>query len=353
MIPYRFSNGDELTRSVNALIVRFSGRRKVLSTASWNGGYREDLKWVFNQDCKINGDKLVPLKAPTYGEHMRIVAEELGLDPKYACGLSTAASMDNVSVISETYSDTTVTAVVTGGIDENGGRVGDPAFWHETEGDCTPANGTINIMLLIDADLPEGTLTRALVTCTEAKTAALQELLAPSLYSSGIATGSGTDGTIIVSNAESPVRLNWAGKHAKLGELIGRTVITAVKEALYRQTGLDAVRQFDVFSRAGRYGITRQRVLEQADVRLSLDDISKRPGLVVFTSLYIHLLDQLSWGMIGAQDALLGAGKLLQSMGFERLPLPSGIDSETAMKLLLDAYLSAFTRFCHTQLPDD
>ena len=40
----------------------------------------------------------------------------------------TAADMENVSIKSATYSDTTVTAVVTAGIDENGGRVGDPAF---------------------------------------------------------------------------------------------------------------------------------------------------------------------------------------------------------------------------------
>ena len=64
--------------------------------------------------------------------------------------------------------------------------------------------GTINIILYIDGDLAEPLLARALVTCTEAKTAALQELQAGSHYSMGIATGSGTDQTIVVANSESP-----------------------------------------------------------------------------------------------------------------------------------------------------
>jgi adenosylcobinamide hydrolase len=334
MILHRFKNGDKLSRQDNALIVRFAGRRNVLSTAPDNGGYQENLKYVFNQDCKVNGEKLVPLKAPTYGEHMRLVAEELGLDPDAACGLSTAASMENVSVVTESYSDTTVTAVVTGGIDENGGRAGDPAYWHETDGESRSVSGTINIMLFIDAHLSEGTLTRALVTCTEAKTAALQELLAPSLYSTGIATGSGTDGTIIVSNPESPVRLNWAGKHAKLGELIGRTVMRAVKEALYLQTGLGAEQQFNIFSRIGRYGITRDKILQEcANIDIAkLDELSRRSDLVVFTSLYVHLLDQLQWGLISPSHAQTAAEVLLKAIGIDHKFLLVHDNLETTMK---------------------
>lgn len=71
--------------------------------------------------------------------------------------------------------------------------------WHERAGTYFEVmSGTINILLHIDADLAPGALVNALVTCTEAKTAAIQELLAPSRYSHGLATGSGTDGTIVV-----------------------------------------------------------------------------------------------------------------------------------------------------------
>lgn len=317
MILHRFANGDLLQRYDHAIVACFAGRRKVLSTAPHNGGYREDLKYVFNQDCKQGGQDPWAMKAPTYAEHMAIIAADMGLD--HAAGISTAASMDNVSIQSETYMDTTVTAVVTGGIDINGGRVGDPAAWHEMSGGFIPVPGTINIMLFIDADLPEGTLARVLVTCTEAKTAALQELLAPSCYSSGIATGSGTDGTIIVSNPQSEVKLTNAGKHCKLGELIGRTVMAAVKEALFLQTGLCADRQFNILERIGRFGITKEKLwsmiskrdLTQTAFFARLDRLSKQSELVVYTSLYVHLLDQMQWGLIGVEDTFQTANELL------------------------------------------
>lgn len=321
MILHRFDNGDLLQRYDQAIVACFSRRRNVLSTAPHNGGYREDLQYVFNHDCKQDGQDSCAMKAPTYAEHMAIIAADMGL--QNAAGISTAASMDNVSIKSETYMDTTVTAVVTGGIDINGGRVGDPAAWHEMSSEFIPVSGTINIMLFIDADLPEGTLARALVTCTEAKTAALQELLAPSRYSAGIATGSGTDGTIIVSNPQSEVKLTSAGKHCKLGELIGRTVIAAVKEALYLQTGLCADRQFHILERIGRFGVTKEKLwsmgikrgLTQAAFFARLDRLSKQSDLVIYTSLYVHLLDQLEWELISVQDTVDAAYQLLQLLG--------------------------------------
>ena len=324
MILHQFTNGDTLERDGRALIARLAGRRRVLSTSALNGGIRDGLTAVFNQDCKENGDKMTPLKAPTYEEHLSLVAAELRLDPLLSTGLTTAADMENVSVVSESYGRLTVTATVTGGIDVNGGRVGDPADWHEESGVSVPAEkgppgGTINILLFISAQLPESALTRALVTCTEAKTAALQELLAPSCYSSGIATGSGTDGTVIVSDLTSPLRLTYAGKHAKLGELIGRTVMRAVKEALFLQTGLGQAQQTDIFSRVGRYGITRDALLASDSTVSSdnLDRMGRQGGFVVMTSLYVHLLDQLSWGLIEPKDAAPAANRLLLDMGMD------------------------------------
>ena len=350
MLLCTLPTGDALYRENQALIVRFIGKRDVLSTSAFNGGLRHDLQYAFNHDCKLGGSKDTPLKAPTYAGHMRAVAADLGLDPAFACGLSTAADMENVSIQSETYEDLTVTAVVTGGIDVNGGRVGDPADWHERDGESVPANvpvlsGTINIMLFINACLPEGTLTRALVTCTEAKTAALQELLAPSFYSSGIATGSGTDGTIVVSSPASPLVLTYAGKHAKLGELIGHTVMKAVKEALCLQTGLCAEQQFDIFARLGRYGVTREGFIASISIAgaAQLDALSKRSDLVVLTSLYVHLLDQLQWGLISGTDAAQSAALLLDAIapGFI-FELKENITADTLCQAYMDALKRLF-----------
>ena len=256
--------------------------------------------------------------------------------------------MKNASIKCETYKDTTVTAVATAGIDINGGRVGDPATWHETDGDFVPASGTINIMLFIEANLDDGALARALVTATEAKTAALQELLAPSRYSSGIATGSGTDGTVVVCDMNSDVKLTWAGKHSKLGELIGRTVIAAVKEALFLQTGMCAERQHSIIRRMDRFGVTEESIKETASQRGSdisglaqkLSRIDKDNNLVTYTSLYAHLLDQLSWGMISAEEATPAAQNLLQLMNMGSTLYSSKTKASDAIKILTQAYIT-------------
>jgi len=150
-------------------------------------------------------------KAPTYEEHMVLIAQELGIEPKKTTVISTAASMDNTSIKVASYNGLDVTAIVTAGIETNSGRVGDPASYDEREKKVDHKEGTINILLEINANLTEVAVTRTLVTCTEAKTAALQELMADSRYSTGLATGSGTDGTIIVSNADSEIYLTNAG----------------------------------------------------------------------------------------------------------------------------------------------
>lgn len=324
------SGGDEVYRYKKSLVLLFHGKRKTLCTGPHNGGYRENLTAVFNNDCTVGAGMAAELRAPTYAEHIALLASELGLDSGSAAGISTAAQMENASIVTETHGDLELTALVTGGIEVNGGRAGDPAPWdeiHEREAG-REVHGTINIILHIGVNLTEGALARALVTCAEAKTAALQELLAPSRYSSGLATGSGTDGTIVTANAESKWTLNNAGKHSKLGELIGRSVKRAVKEALFLQTGLSPQKQHDVLKRVDRYGITEDSLWDRCrkrrgeENRLNRAEFSDRVyrllrggAVVTYVSLYVHLLDQLSWGLLSAAETAAAAQELLPLAG--------------------------------------
>lgn len=334
---YTFANGDVVHRYNRSLVAVFQGSRKVLSTSPLNGGYQEGLATVFNHSVQTEHGVEHKLRAPTYAEHMRLIAAELGLDPERSAGISTAAVMENVALQEERFEDLTVTALVTGGVEVNGGRVGDPASFHERAGKTEMLKsgminpGTINILLLIDADLPPGTLTRALVTCTEAKTAALQELMAGSHYSQGLATGSGTDGTILVANPESALKLTHAGKHAKLGELIGQAVKKAVKEALYRQTGLSPQKQHSLLRRWERFGVTSEvlwsyfsqtepesgsqtQTVSKADFMQVLHEWEQGGPTVMWASLYIHLLDQLEWGLLFPDEVQEGTRKILEEL---------------------------------------
>lgn len=333
MLIYRLSTGDSVHRYNKSIVIPFEGKRKVLSTSPLNGGYREDLKAVFNNDANPGAGMECKLRAPTYNEHMHMLASELGLDSDKTAGLDTAVLMDNVSIKREDFEGLIVSAIVTGGVEINGGRVGDPASYHERKETFEPLNlGTINIILIIDANLPEGTLTRALVTCTEAKTAALQELMVGSNYSHGLATGSGTDGTILICNAESELFLTNAGKHSKLGELIGYTVKEAVKEALFLETGLCPKYQHSILKRVKRYKINVEKiwsqycrsetahVMSKADFIQRLHELDHTEELVTLTSLYIHLLDQLDWELLSV-DEVVEMGRIIVERMAKRMKI--------------------------------
>ena len=360
------SCGDELHYYKKSLVLYFQGKRRVISTGLNHGGCRDDLQAVFNNDGNPGPGMEFRLRAPTYREHLDIIAgEDLGLDPETCTGFCTAASMENVSIQTMEQTYFTVTAIVTGGIEGNGARIGDPASYSEEP-------GTINIILHIDADLPHGTLAKAMVSCAEAKVAALQELLAASRYSRGLATGSGTDGIIVVCNPESEHTLTDAGHHSLLGESIGKTVKAAVKEALYRQTGLSPRRQHDIIRRMDRFGVTSDTLWElyrsdreqshhqlsgeqksdqypenlsassgQSDAQEAghipryefenlLDQLKTDEMLVTCTSLYAHLLDQIDWGLLSPGEAWKAAERVLEMAG-----LTSG-DSGGSEKMALE-----------------
>lgn len=358
---YEFPSGDIAHKYKKSIVICFKGKRNVLSTGPNNGGFTTDLSAVFNNDANPGDGMEVQLRADTYRKHMDILAkEDLGLDPSSCSGLMTVASMDNAAISTLSYDDFTVTAITTAGVRNNGGRIGDPASWHEKSEssfksttssatkkgifnqhltkDISDRNisdsatskktlpvGTINILLYIDANLSKEAMASALVSCTEAKAAAMQELLIASRYSCGIATGTGTDGTIIISNAESKTHLTNAGKHSKLGELIGRTVISSIKEALKLQQGITAQVQHDIFRRMERFGVTEDvlwdcyketyRNLIRAEFTDILDHIRTENTLVTYSSLYAHLLDQLSWGLLSFAECRIAANELLKLAG--------------------------------------
>ncbi|HCX63978.1 MAG TPA: adenosylcobinamide amidohydrolase, partial [Eubacteriaceae bacterium] len=204
------------------------------------------------------------------------------------------------------YEDLTVIAIVTAGVGGNAARIGDPAFFHEKQGEVIEIpKGTINTILIIDGHLPEGTMARAVVTATEAKTAALQELGIASVYSHGLATGTGTDETVIVSNPQAKNTYRFAGKHSSLGELIGCVVRDAVKEGLKNHANLDARQQFSLTKRLGRFGVTKEKILKRVNAiakekgwnvsEEKFESFDHDPDHVSKAVLYAHLLDQYQW----------------------------------------------------------
>ncbi len=318
---YQLSTGDTVFRQGNSIGVQFAAPRAVLSTSIINGGYRDDLQGIFNH----NSTGMV-MTVESYILNMKQEAQKLGFDPEKVSSMGTGARMDNVAIKTESFQDAVVTAMVTAGVEGNAGRAGDPTDYYKPQRNPNMAKaGTINIMLFMNASMPQGTLARALVTCTEAKTAALQELMVSSRYSTGLATGSGTDQTIVVTNPQSALYLDDTGKHSKLGELIGLAVKAAVKEALVKQNGLTGGKQHNVVRRIERYGVSKEK-LYQDYLQAGYEPVGKEKffqqlsvfgrgnQIVTATSLFVHLVDQYAWGLLSAEEVAEAGDKLIQDI---------------------------------------
>ena len=170
--------------------------------------------------------------------------------------LFTGAHMDHLAVAQETFRNMQVTALVTAGVATNAVRMAkDIGRYYEP--------GTINILLHTNMHLSSRAMTRAIISATEAKSAALSDLdirssFQPLRYQ---ATGTGTDNIIVVPSPGEPI--DNAGGHCKMGELIAKAVYRAVQEAIVKQnsigTGRSAFqrlkeRQIDLFALGGSDG---------------------------------------------------------------------------------------------------
>lgn len=100
--------------------------------------------------------------------------------------------------------------------------------------------GTINTIVLIEGNLSDYTMANCVITATEAKTAAMQdldvrvpEIMLPADYSlrdKPLATGTTTDAVIIAATGKGR-KCEYAGTATWLGHLIGTTVYEAVLES--------------------------------------------------------------------------------------------------------------------------
>ncbi|HWQ63374.1 MAG TPA: adenosylcobinamide amidohydrolase, partial [Methanospirillum sp.] len=322
---HKTTSGEEIFRSEDSIVVRLPTNRNAITTSYVNGGYQENLQAVFNHEPKpTNGHCAHDLEGGSVEAYIRIHAERLGLNPDRVAAMMTAAKMRNAAITTRSFRNLEVTAIVTAGIEVNGGRAGDPATWHEEDGKTVYVGGTINTIILVNCHLRAHTLARVIMTATEAKTVAIQELMAPSRYSNGIATGSGTDQISVISNMDSPDIITWAGKHSKLGELVAACIIEATKQALFLQTNLSPDSQRDMLVRLGRFGVSEDQYWSCAssldgenkrDIFIkNLRDFSRDPCVVTMTASLLHIMDEISWRLIPEQSGKKTASAMMTAL---------------------------------------
>jgi adenosylcobinamide hydrolase len=226
ILYHKFQNFE-----VNTLLVSFGEKRRILST--WDG-YKE-VSFVANTYQPAALSEVTMMNYQKFEEEFPAV---LGISRSDFSFLSTIANMDNVAVCEKSYNDLTVSCLATGGVG-NALRSGvDEANWMEQDGNFVKTHGTINIILLTNANLSDGAMARTIITATEAKTAALQDMDARSSVSpENQATGTGTDNIIVVSGKLGR-QIRYTGGHTKMGELIGATTKIAVAETIKKHEAM-------------------------------------------------------------------------------------------------------------------
>lgn len=156
------------------------------------GGWKS-VKCAFNHTV---GDEFYRMDPE---EYLKQVAKKYGLKSYF--GLLTAVPMKNLSI----RSNGSVTAFVTAGVDN-------------------PNDMTINVILVLEAEVNKAGLLNAIITATEAKSKALFEL--------GYKfTGTNTDAVVVLSTMKGNYE-RFTGPATYLGKAIWKCVSEAVQESL-------------------------------------------------------------------------------------------------------------------------
>jgi iron complex transport system substrate-binding protein len=212
------------------LCIEFKRPTTVLSTLE---GFKSGVKRVGNHYVPYAAWKRLAMQSVP--QLMDTFWASHGFETVEGAMLITGADMDHLVMKKASYKNLGIVVLVTAGVRGNAMRMGFDEGKH-----LEP--GTINAVILANRRLTPRAMTRAMISATEAKTAALQDLDVRSRYQplKYQATGTGTDNLIVVQGEGAPALLS--GGHSKLGELIARAMYAGVTQAIALQNQILAGR---------------------------------------------------------------------------------------------------------------
>jgi len=192
-------------------------------------------------------------------------------------------------------------------------------------------------------------MNRAIISATEAKTAALWDMDIRSSQTpmNNPATGTGTDNIIVVQG--DGTEIDNAGGHCKLGELIAKAVYAGVQEAVFRQNSL--VQKRSVFQRLKERRISLHGIatacecgMEKGNIAAELEKILLVPYYAGFMETAMNLSDAHERGQVKDLSAFQAwcerisaeiAGKAIEKKQEISLSEPLPLVLEMAFKALL------------------
>ncbi|WNS75910.1 adenosylcobinamide amidohydrolase [Bacillus sp. DTU_2020_1000418_1_SI_GHA_SEK_038] len=163
-------------------------------------------------------------------DHRKEMVEYLkahGFESGETVGMMTAVMLQDVSF--QLYRDESFAAfvIVTAGV----GNAVDAAKANEHVFQLQP--GTINTWVFVSGDMTEEAIIQSIMTATEAKVKALQDLEVKDPVTGTIATGTSTD-SILIASTQRGQKLEYAGTITPLGKMIGKGVYECTREAIQK-----------------------------------------------------------------------------------------------------------------------
>jgi len=210
--------GVEAEVAKGNLVIVSRSKLKTLSSAVLNGG-------LVRASSIINHQVTKDFNHSNPEEYLAKVVASFKL-PEPAVGLMTTANVEKLGFLRLYAEGVAVAALVTAGL-SNAAAAGEALI---------PGAGTINTIVVVDADLTDGCMVEAVKMAVEAKCSALSDLDVRS--STGrLATGTSTD-ALVIACTERGKRFKYCGTGTELGLAVAKVVKEATVKAIEAQEGL-------------------------------------------------------------------------------------------------------------------
>jgi len=217
-------------------IVRLPERMRILASTLRNGGYVEsDTVLMMQVERGYDGQDPV-------GE-LKGICHELKLPEDTVCFMTAADIRRVITTVSETYHGVQAVTLATAGV-INAVMAGE--LLPESLVNSLKKPGTINILVAVNLPLEPAGLANAIITVTEAKTAAMMD--------TGV-RGTGTTSDAVAVACQLGNGALFAGTATDVGIAIARSVRRAVGESIRKWDGRQSL---DMLTMLERKGITME-----------------------------------------------------------------------------------------------
>ena len=278
--------------------------------------YIQDGRFVLDLDQNYYGRGTAVSEA-LEGIRRIVFTNDLGDTDEEGFVTKIRGDVSNVRVSTMEFGRTSVTAVAFADVRSGLVRAGE----HPQDGD-----GEVKVVMLVDAEIPESAMARALITITEGITAVMQDLRLR--YDGLSASGSVDQDITVLCRKDCGLYLRGAGNHCKLGELLGRATIESVRESAYAN-GCSIDSRKSVIRLMSEYGYP-------IDIAHPSKEKDSDPKAINAVESIIRINECIEWKLIPSEDGKRAMINIIRTV-FDRYD-----ESSDPMEMLQSAVLYHF-----------